>query len=167
MMNIDVRSDRALIRAQGSSSRYVLVSFVAPAASQKTERMPVNIAFVLDRSGSMAGEGKMKLVKDAAAKAIGMLRRDDRFAVVVYDDDVDIIMESTPASREAKSTVLKKLRTIGPRGSTDLGAGWLSGCEQAAMHMNGAATTNAFSSPTALPTAASWIRRNLPGTQPH
>lgn len=111
-MNIDVRSDRALIRAQGSSSRYVLVSFVAPAASQKTERMPVNIAFVLDRSGSMAGEGKMKLVKDAAAKAIGMLRRDDRFAVVVYDDHVDIVMESTPASREAKSTALQKLRAI-------------------------------------------------------
>ena|GEM_PF-5355130 len=101
-MNIDVQSDRALIHAQGSSSRYVLVSFVAPAASQKTERMPVNIAFVLDRSGSMAGERKMELVKDAAARAIGMLRRDDRFAVVVYDDDVDIIMESTPGLERSK-----------------------------------------------------------------
>lgn len=139
-MNIDVQSDRALIHAQGSSSRYVLVSFIAPSASHKTERVPVNIAFVLDRSGSMEGEGKIELAKEAAVKAIGMLSPQDRFAVVVYDEKIDVVMESTLASKEAKSAALRQLRTIEARGSTDLGGGWLSGCEQAAMNLNGSAT---------------------------
>ena len=43
--------DRGLIRAVGQSVRYVLVRIQAPAAPPRAGRPPVNMSFVLDRSG--------------------------------------------------------------------------------------------------------------------
>ena len=138
IMKFDVRSDRALIRAAGGSRRYAMVSFTAPLAPPKADRMPINVSFVMDRSGSMAGERKIELVREAVDKAIGMLREDDRFSVVIYDSEIDVLMESTPASAEAKRAARKQLERITARSVTDLGGGWLCGCEQAAMHLNDA-----------------------------
>lgn len=131
-----MRSDRVLIRADGNSRRYVLISFAAPLAPPKADRMPINVSFVLDRSGSMGGERKIELVREAADKAIGMLSQEDRFSLVVYDDQIDVLMESTAASDEAKREARRRLRQIDARGNTDLGGGWLRGCEQAAIHLN-------------------------------
>jgi Ca-activated chloride channel family protein len=98
--------------------------------------MPINVAFVLDRSGSMEGERKIELVRKAIDKAIGMLRQDDRFCLVIYDDQIEVLMESTLASNEAKRAARKQLERITARGSTDLSGGWLCGCEQAGMHLD-------------------------------
>jgi Ca-activated chloride channel homolog len=135
-MKFDVRSDRSLIRGAGHSRRYVLVSFTAPSTPPKAERLPVNVAFVMDRSGSMGGERKIELVREAVDKAIGMLHPEDRFSLVIYDEQIDVLMESTLASREAKAAARRQLECITSRGSTDLGGGWLRGCEQAALHLN-------------------------------
>jgi len=135
-MKFDARTDRVLIRAAGDSRRYVMVSFTAPVAPPKAGRYPINVAFVLDRSGSMSPERKIELVQEAADKAIGMLREDDRFSVVIYDDKIDVLMESTCASGEAKRAVRQQLERITARGSTNLSGGWLTGCEQAALHIN-------------------------------
>jgi len=143
-MKFDVRSDRGLIRAAGGSRRYVLISCAAPLIPPKPDRIPVNVAFVLDRSGSMEGERKIEIVRKAAEKAIGMLRPEDRFSVVVYDDRIDVLIESTVASDEAKHAVRQRLRSITARGSTDLGGGWLTGCEQAAMHLDDSVPAKCF-----------------------
>jgi Ca-activated chloride channel homolog len=137
-MKFDARPDRSLIRMTGGSRRYVMVTFTAPLVPAKDGRIPGNVAFVLDRSGSMAGERKIELVCDAADKAIGMLHPDDRFALVVYDNEIDILMESTPASNEAKRAALLKLERVSPRGTTNLSGGWLSGCELAASGLDAA-----------------------------
>lgn len=132
MMNI--RSDRNLIRSSGRSRRYLLITFTAPSAPARDGRTPINVAFVLDRSGSMGGE-KIVLVREAVRKALAMLRPEDRFSLVVYDDRIDVLVGSTPASAEARRNAERKLARIDARGSTDLGGGWLSGCEQAATHL--------------------------------
>ena len=134
-MKFDVRSDRTLVRMAGGSRRYILASFTAPTAPQKAGRVPVNVSFVLDRSGSMAGERKIELVREAADKAIAMLREEDIFNLVIYDDHVETLMESTHASAEAKRAARGKLNRITSRGTTDLSGGWLTGCEQAARHL--------------------------------
>jgi Ca-activated chloride channel family protein len=133
MMNI--RSDRTLIRAAGRSRRYLLISFTAPVAPARDGRTPINVAFVLDRSGSMGGE-KIVLVREAVLKALAMLRPEDRFSLVVYDDRIDVVVGSTPASPEARRNAERQLARIDARGSTDLGGGWLTGCEQAASYLS-------------------------------
>jgi len=128
-MRLHVESDRTLIRSAASSTRYVRVSFTAPEAPRGEPRLPVNLALVLDRSGSMSG-GKLDLAREAAERALALLHSDDRFAVVVYDDRVDLVTASSKATASARDRAADRLRDIEPRGSTDLCSGWLTGCEQ-------------------------------------
>lgn len=125
------RSDRQLIRSTHRSERFVLVELQAPPAPERAGRDPVNLAFVLDRSGSMSG-AKIGLAKRAIETAVERLLPSDRFAIVCYDDRVDLVVESTSASREAKQNAVERLRSIDARGSTDLASGWLRGAEQVA-----------------------------------
>ena len=134
MTSINARADRRLMRANGKSKRFVLVELIAPPATQARQRQPVNLAFVLDRSGSMSG-GKLDLAKRAVEEAIARLDGRDRFSIVVYDEAIDVVVESTPASVEARRNAIGRLASIEPRGSTNLGDGWLRGCEQVAAHL--------------------------------
>ena len=88
-MRFQVETDRPLI-ANDSMTRYVLATIVAPEGAPR-ERPPVNLGLVLDRSGSMSGE-KIRLAKDAAVAAIRRLDPRDRFSVVVYDENVDVVV---------------------------------------------------------------------------
>jgi len=135
-VTVHVRPDRNLIRATHRSERFVLVELTAPTALKRTERQPVNLAFVLDRSGSMSG-AKIALARQAVEAAIARLHPEDRFAVVVYDEEIDLVVESTPASPEARRAAVERLRGIDARGSTDLAGGWLRGSEQVALHLAG------------------------------
>ena len=130
-MTLDLSADRRLIRTGGSSTRYVRARIEAPAAPRDSERLPVNISFVLDRSGSMHGE-KIRLAREAVLTAIRSLRDEDRFSVVVYDDQVDLVAPGTPATASARREAESVLRQVEARGMTDLAGGWLAGCAQVA-----------------------------------
>jgi Ca-activated chloride channel homolog len=129
-----VQSDRTLVRSAARSTRYALVTVAAPMAPRAATRTPVNLAIVLDRSGSMAGQ-KFVLARRAVEQALAQLEPEDRFALVVYDDSIDVLAESRLATPEAKRSALARLAAIEPRGSTDLAGGWMRGCEQVAFSM--------------------------------
>ena len=133
-MTFAVRADRKLIRAAGRSRRFVGVEIQAPEAPPRPGRLPVNLAFVLDRSGSMSG-GKIEKAREAVIQGIRALRPEDRFAVVAYDDKIEIVVPSTPATTEARAAAEQKVARIDARGSTDLCAGWLCGCEEIGLHL--------------------------------
>ena len=131
-MTLSIRKDRELVRTTYRSHRYVLATVTAPVVEREGSRPSVNLAFVIDRSGSMAG-AKLPLAKDAVGQALQRLDGDDRFAVVAYDDVVDTVVDSSPASSEAVTRARLALEAIDPRGSTNLGQGWLTGCRQVAL----------------------------------
>jgi Mg-chelatase subunit ChlD len=132
MNNFRVRTDRRSIRSAHRSERFVLVELEAPAATNKPQRDPVTICFVLDRSGSMSGQ-KIELAKRAIETAVDRLLSTDRFSIVSYDERIDVVVDGTTASREAKTNAIDRLRSIDARGSTDLAGGWLRGAEQVAL----------------------------------
>ncbi len=134
-MTPQVRSGRNLIRAASRSTRHVVLSFTAPVAPARSGRRAGNVALVLDRSGSMSGQ-KIRLAREAVQRALQMLHPDDRVTVVVYDNEIEAVIESTLASNEAKRAALSRLAAIDARGSTDLAGGWLRGCEQVAAHLS-------------------------------
>jgi Ca-activated chloride channel family protein len=129
---LTARTDRRYVRSTHRSERFVLVELEAPAAAQKATRDPANLAFVLDRSGSMSGQ-KLDLAKRAIETAVDRLLPTDRFSIVSYDDRIDVVVEGTTASREAKTNAIERLHSIDARGSTDLAGGWLRGAEQVAL----------------------------------
>lgn len=129
-MDLDLRTDRSLVRAGGASVRHLLVSLTVPQTPPQPGREPLHVSLVLDRSGSMGG-AKIRLAREAVRQALQALRADDRFSLVVYDDQVDTVVASTPASAEARRNALQQLGRIEARGSTDLHGGWLAGCDQA------------------------------------
>jgi len=133
-MTCDIRIDRHLIKAAGGSVRYALVSLTAPQAPPKAGREPVHVALVLDRSGSMGG-AKIRLAREAVRQALQALRPEDRFSLVVYDDEITTVVESTLASAEARRNAMEQLERIDARGSTDLHGGWLAGCRQVAARL--------------------------------
>jgi Ca-activated chloride channel family protein len=133
-MTMHLRIDRELIGAAGGGRRHLLVDVSAPESPAREGRVPVNVALVLDRSGSMAGS-KIRLARAAAVQAVRMLKPADRFAVVIYDDEVEVLVPSTSATPEARESAVRLLEGVVARGATDLATGWLRGCEQVAAHL--------------------------------
>lgn len=134
-MQLSLRTDRSLLRATARSTRYLQVTITAPTAPPRDDsgqqaRPPVHIGIVLDRSGSMEGDSKYTLAMEAVSQALNMLGANDRFTVVIYDTEVDVIMPSTLATPRAKRDALRRLSDVGPRGGTDLYSGWMTGAAQ-------------------------------------
>jgi Ca-activated chloride channel homolog len=143
-VTLSLRTDRKLIRAESSSRRYVLFTVDAPEAPPRADRSPVNVALVLDRSGSMEGENKFALARNAVECALALLSADDRFTLVVYDNEIDVLAAGTLATPDAKRRALELLRAIGPRGSTDLCGGWMRGCEGVAQYLEAETVSRAL-----------------------
>lgn len=110
----------------------VLLRIHTPTPQARPERPLLNLALVLDRSGSMGGS-KLEYTKEAAIYAVHNLLPEDRVAVVIYDDAVEVLVPSTPV-KDGRAAIANLIRTIRTRGSTALHAGWLEGATQVAAY---------------------------------
>lgn len=102
----------------------------APAAGRPRPRL--NLAIVIDRSGSMSGE-PLDEAKRLAAEMVCRLDAGDRVAIIAYDDHVDVVVPSRPVGDRA--SILSAIWGIACGGMTALHAGWAAGAEQAARAM--------------------------------
>jgi Mg-chelatase subunit ChlD len=128
---LNIQTDRRYIPAGSPAERYLAITVTAPSRERQTDRPSVNVALVLDRSGSMGGR-KFEMARQAVDHAIKLLQERDRLAVVCYDDHIDTLLGATSATPEARALALERLRAIDARGSTDLCGGWLRGAGEIA-----------------------------------
>ncbi len=91
-----------------------------------SERLPLNISVVLDRSGSMAGD-KLDYVKKAAQFLIRHLGARDHFSLVSYNQDVTVDLQPTVVSN--KDRISHAIQKLMAGGTTNLSGGWLQGCQ--------------------------------------
>jgi secreted protein with Ig-like and vWFA domain len=110
-MTLTLHADRKLIRAAARSRRHLCADVQAPEAPPQAGRRPVNLAFVLDRSGSMSGD-KIAHAREAVLQGIRSLHDDDCFAVVAYDQEIALVVPTTPATREAREAALDAVTRI-------------------------------------------------------
>lgn len=130
---LEVVPIRPAVCADGSTVLEVLVRVLPPArATHDRVRPPLNLALVLDRSGSMAGARKLPYAIEAACYVVGQMQPTDRLAVTIFDECVETIVPAAPVTDPA--AVQAKLRQVEPRGSTDLYAGWAEGGHQVRRH---------------------------------
>ena len=123
--------DRHYNPVDQSCERYLLVSLQMPDALRQSERLPLNLSLIIDRSGSMRGN-KLEYVKEAAIHVLRLLSEGDRISVVAYDDEVKVVAASTPVTSETRDQLTRKIQAIKPGGMTNLSGGWFTGCDQIA-----------------------------------
>lgn len=119
--------ERDVLKAEEKQIAVVKVSLEAEEPADITERAPVNLCIVLDRSGSMSGS-KLERAKKAAVAALRRLNRNDRFSLVIYDHGVETIV---PARSAADSEWIEaRIRSIRAGGNTALFAGVSQGAAE-------------------------------------
>jgi Ca-activated chloride channel family protein len=116
----DVQLSTRFVTAQQAHQVGILVSVAGEAPAR---RAPINVALVLDRSGSMAGP-PLRAAKEAATRFARFLGPDDRLTVVTFDDEVRTIFGPAPGGDEAAALAIA---AVAPGGSTNLSGGWLKG----------------------------------------
>jgi Ca-activated chloride channel family protein len=93
----------------------------------KADRTPVNVAFVIDRSGSMAG-GRIAQARAAAVMAVKRLDPNDIASVVIFDDKIDV---PVPAQKVADHNYfIDRIEQVGARGNTAIFAGVNAGAAE-------------------------------------
>jgi ADP-ribosylglycohydrolase len=125
-MDANIRLDHQLLAVETEHQVHAMLEITAPGAPDGDKRAPLNIAIVIDRSGSMSGP-KLEVTKQCADYLVKRLGKDDKVAVVAYDDQVDLVASLQPATGPA---LAPSIASIFPRGSTNLSGGWMKGAEE-------------------------------------
>ena len=116
------------ITAEGGRA-YLHLTIAARHRHPRPDRRPVNLAVVLDRSGSMSDAGKIEYARAALHRLIDQLSADDLFSLVIYDDVVEVARHAAAVrDRRALHALVDE---ITPRNATNLGGGLVEGLRQA------------------------------------
>lgn len=111
-----------------NNSVYLYVDLKSDKVGEIRERTPLNVAIVIDRSGSMSEKNKLDYVKKAVDYIIDELKPDDYVSIVDYDDYVDILQRSSTISD--KYELRSKVSKLQPGGFTNLSEGMFEGYDQ-------------------------------------
>lgn len=127
------RLDRQRIHVRGDSVRHLVVTVQAPTAAATSAPLPLNLALVLDASGSMSGP-RLAAAVAAALSVVERLGPGDHLSLVSFASDVIVHHEAVRMDAAGQALLRGSLQLLQTRGSTDLAAGWLAGCEAVARH---------------------------------
>jgi Ca-activated chloride channel family protein len=117
---IDAAYGISPVLAEEHASVFVQIGFSSGIDSTTFRRSPLNLAVLVDRSGSMSGS-KLDSVKLALARLIDQLGEGDRLSIVEFDDRVDVLVEPTLVAD--KATLKAAINRITARGATNMADG--------------------------------------------
>lgn len=125
-LRITAEPDQSCLLA-GSDTEVVVKIDLTAAANPRHKRSPLNIAVVLDRSGSMAG-AKIEKARQAASMLVDQLAPGDIFSLVAFDSTVEVIVPAQPI--EDRDGIKERIGRIRPRNNTAIYAGVEAGAKE-------------------------------------
>ena len=120
-----IRLQRTLSRTMlGESAEqqlvYILLEATPEGNAAQLPKLPLNLCLVIDRSSSMRGD-RLTQVKEAAGRIVDQLSHDDYFALVVFNDRADVVVQ---AQRVANKADLKQaIGRVEAAGGTEMANG--------------------------------------------
>ena len=117
--------DRQVVTTLHDQVLHVLVELTAPPAPA-TDRAPLDLVVVIDRSSSMSG-APIRSVTEATAQLLRLTAPGDRIGVVTFDNGAQTVL---PLGQHDADQAGATVRAITSGGSTNLSAGWLKALDQ-------------------------------------
>jgi Mg-chelatase subunit ChlD len=110
------------------------IGFSTALASDRQQLPPINLALVIDKSGSMADADKLSKVKESLLTLVNQLRETDTLSIVVFDSEASVLR---PASKVGNREEVRRLiRQLEPGSSTNIHAGLMLGYQEALKNIN-------------------------------
>jgi Ca-activated chloride channel family protein len=125
--------DQTALATDGHSVARLLVTVTAPEIKIDPDRPrpSLNLALVIDASGSMDG-APLAAAKGAALEVISALAPQDHLSLVSFASDAVRHADAVALDDPGREILRSAIAGIVTRGSTNLSAGWLDGCEAVA-----------------------------------
>jgi Ca-activated chloride channel family protein len=133
-LRLKLEPDRGFLLSGSPQEVVVKIDLTASGHKKKLKRTPLNLAVVLDRSGSMGGT-KIEKARQAAMGLVDQLAPGDYFSLIAYSDRAEVLVVAQEL--EDKEAVKSQIAHIRPGGSTALHAGVQLGAAQVQRHLSG------------------------------
>ena len=129
-INIQMSWDKLVVPAKTNTERSLLIELSADSDSKikKIDRPPVNLALVVDRSGSMDGS-PIEAAKIAASQIVEKLNPKDSLSLVSFDSEVITHFSNVKMDIEGCNHAKQMISELYARGMTDLSGGWFEGAK--------------------------------------
>ncbi len=120
-LSVDARLGQARLPT-GTTQDSLLFTTVTGSDLEKISAPPLNLAIVIDRSGSMKG-ARIANAIEAAAGTIARLRDGDSVTVVSFDTQAQVVVPPTVANASNRETMTAAVRSIRLGGDTCISCG--------------------------------------------
>ncbi|MDO5554966.1 MAG: VWA domain-containing protein [Planctomycetia bacterium] len=117
-------ASQSVLRTDERQNIFVKVGVTGFEIKAAEKRTPLNVAIVLDRSGSMNGS-KIRQAKEAARCVVEQLNENDVLSLILYSDEAEVTVPATKVTD--RNAILAKIDAIEAGGMTALFDGTTQG----------------------------------------
>lgn len=131
---VDARLGHASLSKGARGETYLFASVTAAddKAAAPSTAPPLNLAIVIDRSGSMKGD-RIANAMNAAVAAVERMRDGDSVSVVSFDTSAQVVVPPTRLAGGNRSSIESAIRSIRLGGDTCISCGLDEGMQQLAL----------------------------------